>query len=156
MATIASTTAAAKAIAGHRNRSSSSNDRIMVTWHQQQHQQQQMQWQEQEQKPRKQTPDLYPILDQCWTTVCDAGPALVQDRFHVCCFLGKQSQRGLKHVRPAVPITLLTSSRAAVVDLGRGVHICAGSGRTPQGQAHTIRSCPPGARKRGGGVRGLG
>ena len=39
-------------------------------------------------KTTQPTRDIYPLLDQCWATVNDAGPTLVQHWVDVSCLLG--------------------------------------------------------------------
>ena len=39
-------------------------------------------------EPTQQTRDIDPMLDQCWSTVYDAGPTLIQHRVDVSCLLG--------------------------------------------------------------------
>ena len=46
--------------------------------------------------PPKQTRDVDPLLHQCWPTVCDAGPTLIQQWINVSCLLGRHLPSVLK------------------------------------------------------------
>ena len=42
----------------------------------------------------QQTRDIEPLLDQCWSTVYDAGPTLIQQWLNVSCLLTWHSRNG--------------------------------------------------------------